>query len=171
MTTYAVQADLLHRLTAAELVQLTDDARSGTVNAAIVSGALVEATGQIDSYVRARYQTPLQTSSTATRLCRDIAVYLLYQRRPQQMKDTVRQAYEDAVSFLKDIATGKDGKTRNLRVRAQGPDRATRYTVGEHQRHQNIPARPYLVFRPEDPARLVSGTEAYLRSRSKAVTA
>lgn len=107
MTTYAVQADLLQRLTAAELVQLTDDARSGTVNAAIVSGALVEATGQIDSYVRARYQTPLQTSSTATRLCRDIAVYLLYQRRPQQMKDTVRQAYEDAVSFLKDIATGK----------------------------------------------------------------
>lgn len=107
MTTYAVQADLLQRLTAAELVQLTDDARSGAVNAAIVSGALVEATGQIDSYVRSRYQTPLQTSSTATRLCRDIAVYLLYQRRPQQMKETVRQAYEDAVSFLKDIATGK----------------------------------------------------------------
>ena len=74
-------------------------------------------------------------------------------------------------SYGRDGRTGKDGKTRNLRVRAQGPDRATRYTVGEHQRHQNIPARPYLVFRPEDPARLVSGTEAYLRSRSKAVTA
>jgi len=104
---YAVQADLLQRVTAAELVQLTDDTRSGSVNATIVTNALIEATGQIDSYVRARYQTPLQTSSTATRLCRDIAVYLLYQRRPQQMKETVRDAYNDAVSFLKDISTGK----------------------------------------------------------------
>lgn len=39
-------------------------------------------------------------------------------------------------------------------------------TVGEHRRYQNIPARPYLVFRPEDPARFVSGIEAYLGGRA-----
>ena len=103
---YAVQSDLLLRFTAAELVQLTDDTRSGQVNAQTVQGCLDEATAQIDSYVRGRYQTPLQTSNTATRLCRDIAVYLLYSRRPQAMKETVRLAYEDAVKFLKDIASG-----------------------------------------------------------------
>jgi phage virion morphogenesis protein len=60
------------------------------------------------------------------------------------------------------LRTGKDGKQMNVRMRLQGPLNATRYHVGEHSRHQNISARPYLVFRPEDPARFVSGIEAYL---------
>lgn len=64
------------------------------------------------------------------------------------------------------LRTGKDGKQMNVRMRFQGPLNATRYHVGEHSRHQNIPARPYLVFRPEDPARFVSGIEVYLGLRA-----
>jgi phage gpG-like protein len=40
--------------------------------------------------------------------------------------------------------------------------RARHVEVKEHSRHQNIPPRPFLVIRPEDPARFVSGIEAYL---------
>jgi phage gpG-like protein len=37
-----------------------------------------------------------------------------------------------------------------LRVRTIGPKRL----AAAHERHQNIPPRPYLVFRPEDPQRI-----------------
>jgi len=65
-----------------------------------------------------------------------------------------------------DKRRGKDGKLHTVHVRAQGPDNATRYNVREHTRHQNIPARPFLVFRPEDPARFVSGIEAFLGAKT-----
>lgn len=37
-------------------------------------------------------------------------------------------------------------------AQAEGP--ANRVKIGEYSRHQNIPPRRYLVFRPEDPARI-----------------
>lgn len=36
----------------------------------------------------------------------------------------------------------------------QGPRNAKQVNVRAYSRHQNIPPRPYLVFRPEDPARI-----------------
>jgi phage gp36-like protein len=104
---YAVQSDLLTRITPAELTQLTDDAGIGAPNATTVQANLDRATALIDSYCRARYQTPLQTSNTATEICIDLSVYFLFTRRPQKMRETVRQSYEDAIAFLKDISTGK----------------------------------------------------------------
>ena len=56
----------------------------------------------------------------------------------------------------------KRGRTRTVRVRAAGPANATHIGVREHFRFQNIPARPYLVFRPEDPDRIRAGFESYL---------
>lgn len=50
------------------------------------------------------------------------------------------------------------GKRRKL-VSGIAPGRTV---VEGHHRFQNIPARPFLVIRPEDPARIVSGIEAYL---------
>jgi phage gpG-like protein len=40
------------------------------------------------------------------------------------------------------------------RRRIQGPRSAQQIGVRAHTRHQNIPPRPYLVFRPEDPQRI-----------------
>jgi len=68
--------------------------------------------------------------------------------------------------YGQDKRRGKDGKMYTVHVRAQGPDNATRYHVGEHGRFQNIPARPFLVIRPEDPERIVSGIEAFLGSKT-----
>ncbi len=104
---YAVQADLLDRVTAVELVQLTDDEKTGQVDVTKVQAALDRATGVIDSYVRTRYQTPLQTSNTATEICVDLTLYYLFSRRAQKMRETVRQSYDDAIAILKDISTGK----------------------------------------------------------------
>jgi len=73
---------------------------------------------------------------------------------------------QDFKRYGKDLRTGKDGKTRSVRVREQGPANATRYQVEAHTRRQNIPARPFLVFRPEDPGRFTDGIEAFLRGKA-----
>jgi phage virion morphogenesis protein len=49
---------------------------------------------------------------------------------------------------------GKDGKRRSVLKREEGPLQRKQTSVRRHTRYQNIPARPYLVFRPEDPARI-----------------
>lgn len=106
---YAVQADLSpRRIPNGELIQLTDDVNAGAVNAQVVTDILTEASGLIDSYCRTRYVVPLQQSDQVKGLCLDIAEYKLYLRR-KRVKTDVRQAYEDAVNFLKDVSMGKAG--------------------------------------------------------------
>jgi phage gp36-like protein len=104
---YAAQSDLLQVMTLVELTQLTDDAKTGNVNAAVVTDALEKASGKVDAYSRNRYVTPLQVSDTIVEITRDIAVYSLFGRRPGKMREEVRQRYEDAIGLLKDISTGK----------------------------------------------------------------
>jgi phage gp36-like protein len=106
---YAVQADLSpRRISNSELIQLTDDTNSGAVNAQLVTDILDEASALIDSYVRVRYNLPLQASSQVKGLCLTIGEYLLYLRR-KRVKTDVRQAYVDALAFLKDVSTSKAG--------------------------------------------------------------
>lgn len=106
---YAAQSDLVPlRMTQNDLIQLTDDGNTGTVAAAVVTAALEEASGKVDSYCRGRYATPLQQSDDVKGLTLDIATYLLFSRRREMtVGETVRQRYEDAISFLKDISTNK----------------------------------------------------------------
>jgi phage gp36-like protein len=106
---YATQSDLVPlRLTQKDLVELTDDGDSGTVNAAIVTGALEEASGRVESYCRQRYVTPLQQSNDVKGLTLDIAIYLLFTRRREtRVGETVQQRFDQAIAFLKDIAAGK----------------------------------------------------------------
>jgi phage gp36-like protein len=106
---YLTQNDLLQRMTLSQLAQLTDD--SGTkppsVNATVVDGAMEEASGKVDGYCRNKYATPLQQSDQVTAIARDIAVYLLFSRRPGQAPESVRERYSDALALLKDISVGK----------------------------------------------------------------
>ena len=106
---YAVQSDLVPlRLTQAELVQLTCDDAGGQVNAAIVSAALEEASGVVDSYCRQRYQTPLQASDDVKGKTLDIAVWLLFRRRRNAKNgEIIRQGFDDAITFLGQVSTGK----------------------------------------------------------------
>ena len=59
----------------------------------------------------------------------------------------------------------KNGQMRSIRVRIPLASRGAVFPVKEHTRYQNIPARPFLVFRPEDPGRIASGIEAYLAGK------
>jgi phage virion morphogenesis protein len=59
-------------------------------------------------------------------------------------------------------ALGK-GRLGNSPRNIKGPRNQIRGTVSAHTRHQNIPARPYLVFRPEDPERIQSLVNSFVR--------
>lgn len=106
---YAAQSDLVPlRMALKDLIELTDDDFTGQVNAAIVTAALNEASGRVDSYCRARYITPLQPSADVTSLTIDIAMYLLFSRRREtRITDTVQERFNQAIAFLKDISAAK----------------------------------------------------------------
>ncbi len=103
---YATQSDLVPlRMTVKDLTEMTDDDNTGEINAAVVLAALEEASGRVDSYCRARYRTPLQTSNDVVGLTLDIAVYLLFSRRREtNMGETVKDRFDQAIAFLKDIS-------------------------------------------------------------------
>lgn len=103
---YATQSDLLNQLTNAELIQLTDDTGSGSVDSAKVTAALTAASATIDAYAGARYTIPLQTSDKVKQLCIDIAIYELEKRR-RRLRDATVAAYDAAIRFLRDLAAGR----------------------------------------------------------------
>jgi phage virion morphogenesis protein len=63
---------------------------------------------------------------------------------------------------------GSDGKRRTVLKREEGPLQRKEFTVRKHTRYQNIPARPYLVFRPEDPARIEETVRLFYVTQAKA---
>ena len=90
------------------LVQLTDDEDIGTVDSGRVDEAIAQADGVIDVYIGGRYSVPLATVPAVIRQCSDyIAVYVLYKRRVEEIPETRRTSYKDAIRTLEQIRDGK----------------------------------------------------------------
>ncbi len=104
---YAVQSDIEPRpLSHQELVELTDDAKTGEVDASVVTRALTEASSRLDSYCNGRYKLPLAVSDQVKSLTVAIAVYLLFLWR-RRMPPEVQLSYESSITFLKDVSAGR----------------------------------------------------------------
>ena len=104
---YATQAQMIDRFGEAELIQLTD--RAGTVGAVVVAvldAALADADQEIDSYLRPVRTLPLAAPipERLVRVAADVARYHLYD---SAAPDDVRTRYEDAIRWLRDVATGR----------------------------------------------------------------
>ena len=104
---YASVNDMIVQLGEDEVVSLSDRLNSGVVNDVLVTNALASASSEIDSYLATRHQVPLTVvpSMLKTR-CVEIAYYLLC-RGARVMNDDVRELYNDAVRWLRDVAAGK----------------------------------------------------------------
>lgn len=91
-----------------ELIQRTDKATpyTGAVVEAVLDRAIADADAEINGYVGTRYTLPLPEPVPAVLvpIACDITRYRLYD---DAVPEVVRQRYEDAVSRLKDIATGR----------------------------------------------------------------
>lgn len=101
---YCAAADL--PLTTDELAELTTDS-GGAYDAAAVALAIGQASGQADSYLGGRYIVPVSPApDVLQKAVANMAAWLLCADRnmPQEAR---RQAYEDAVGWLKDVAAGR----------------------------------------------------------------
>ena len=96
--TYATRQDMIDRFGMAEVDLHGEDK---------VTATLADAAVEIDSYVGARYDLPLQLSEEAsallTRLACDVARYLCWD---DTASDRVRDAAKDARTMLRDLARG-----------------------------------------------------------------
>ena len=104
--TYSANADILEQLDEAILIQLTDDADAGEVDADAVTRAIADADSEIDSYCGKRYAVPFSTVPPRVRkLSVDIAIYNLYSRRKGAPEDR-KSRYDNAIRFLIALAKG-----------------------------------------------------------------
>lgn len=104
---YATQADMEERFGETELAQITDLENGTTVDEDVLSAAIDDASSEMDGYIGTRHDLPLEDPPEILRmLCCDIARYHLYKAQPTE---TVRKRYEDAIRFLRDVASGKAG--------------------------------------------------------------
>ena len=102
---YVTQQDLIDRFGEAELVQVTDRTGGGVIDALAVSLAIGDINNRIASYLRGRYQLPIDPPPPElAAAAADMVRYRLYDDAPT---DQVRQRHDDAMRFLREIAEGK----------------------------------------------------------------
>lgn len=102
---YCTVADLISRFSADEITALTDRTHSGVPDSAVVETSIRDASTTIDSYLAGRYSLPLVTVPTVLVLhCANIARYNLYS---DDVRETVRNNYQDSIRFLEKVNKGE----------------------------------------------------------------
>lgn len=91
-----------------ELVELTDDEGSETIDTAVVESAISDACSLIDSYCAGRYSVPFDPVPTVIRqLAVDLAIYNLYSRRGDAVPENRVLRQQNALKLLDRIASGR----------------------------------------------------------------
>jgi len=105
---YATVEELEQRLGGASaLTVIADRDQDGVADADLVARALSDADAEIDSYLSGRYALPLATvPAVLVRVACDVAVYRITAEYGAGLTDERRQRYEDAVGWLKRVASG-----------------------------------------------------------------
>lgn len=104
---YSTAQMILDRIPEKQLVQLTDDKKLGVVDQTIVAAIQLTANGIVDGYCGVKYSVPFATvPPLVPALEADIAAYLLYKRKVDEIPESKKQAYDDAIAFLKDVSRG-----------------------------------------------------------------
>jgi phage gp36-like protein len=98
--------DIRGRITDAKLIQLTDFNSIGAVDESKITECIASACGMLDSYCGGRYSLPLTVTAQIKDAAIAIAIYKLHSLR-QIAPEKVRTEYEDAISYLRDVAAGK----------------------------------------------------------------
>ncbi len=101
---YATQADLIRRFGSDRVLECSDRDNTGSIDAARVAGALVDASSEMDSFIAARYTLPMtQAAPMLASLCLDITWYRLQAERANEADTGM---YDRAIKLLKQIADG-----------------------------------------------------------------
>ncbi len=102
---YVTQQQLVDRFGETELIQLTDRANSGVIDAAVLASKIADSDALIDGYLQPRYTLPLSVvPASLVRIAADIVRYDLQADRATEQ---VTKRFTDAMKFLRDVADGK----------------------------------------------------------------
>lgn len=101
---YATLDDMTDRFRTDELIQLTDEAGTGVVDATLVTAALTDAAHVIDSYLSGTYKLPLNPVPGILKLhaC-TLARWRLYKNG---VPERVQADYDATLDWLKMVARG-----------------------------------------------------------------
>jgi len=108
---YVTNADIEAWLGTQTVVELTDDAGTGSIDTAKLDEARLGAEGEANSYLATRYQVPVDVSSepeveaVLKSFILDLVAGRLHSRRPPMPADVVRRR-EEAVAWLQRVASG-----------------------------------------------------------------
>lgn len=107
---YCAKSDLVERFGSRELAQLTDESAAQSADDTEIANICDEASSLIDSYLAARYLTPLASPvpTMVRKWACDIARKFLWKDRAGP-DSGVTSNYEDAMAQLKDVAKGIAG--------------------------------------------------------------
>lgn len=101
---YATYNTLLAEFGEEEVLQLLDRDRDGQADTGVLQEALTFADAHLDGYLRERYTLPLATiPGNLIGIACDVVRYRLYQGQPTPL---VKERYDLAIQFLRDIAKG-----------------------------------------------------------------
>jgi phage gp36-like protein len=104
---YATRQDMFDRYDRDELVQLTDrgDPPIGDLDPNVMDAALADAEAEINGYIASRYTTPIAAPVPRILMLTTCAIarYRLWKDRASER---VRQDYQDAVKWCRDVAQG-----------------------------------------------------------------
>ncbi|MEW6265309.1 MAG: DUF1320 domain-containing protein [Thermodesulfobacteriota bacterium] len=106
---YCTTDDLIKVLPEADLIRLTDDADSGTLDTAKAQEAIDRADQEINAYIGGQVKLPISGTTPAilAKLSADLAVYNLYSRVMSEIPETWRERRKAAVRLLEQFAEGK----------------------------------------------------------------
>lgn len=120
---YSIQTDLEEQISQMELIELTDDAGSSSVDTSALARAIADADAEIDAYCSGRYTTPfVSVPAMIRKLSVDIAIYNLFSRRSLKIPEDRKMRYDNAIRFLRDISKGTSTLGEDAAVSIQGAD-------------------------------------------------
>jgi len=104
---YATRQDIIDLVGEDALSLLADRDGDFVADDDVIDKAIAQASGEIDSYIGARYPLPLgRETDTLRQPCIDIAIYRLGVDGATSFENA-REKYEDAIALLKRIGDGK----------------------------------------------------------------
>ncbi|HNW34276.1 MAG TPA: DUF1320 domain-containing protein [Candidatus Ozemobacteraceae bacterium] len=107
---YCTSEDIAKHLPEVELIQLTDDAGTGAIDAALVTEAVETGDAIINGVLSTRAVTlPLNpVPKLINAISIDLAIWALHNRRfSQKLPENVTERYQNAIKLLQQIQSGK----------------------------------------------------------------
>lgn len=131
---YCDLAELRTRFGLDEVNQLLDPDGTG-VDEAIAQAEIQTASAVIDSYLSGRYPLPLNVvPAILAGVCADLTRYALYRNTVPEL---VKERYQSAIKWLRDVADGKANLGLSLSLETPATDAAIEIKSGGNVWHRD----------------------------------